>query len=162
VTGEGIALTGHGAVLPAAQVLRWLGGDAGIFPVTLGPQKQIAAYGSGHRIFTEGQRLALISRDRGCSFPGCDTPPQWTEAHHVIEHSAGGPTSVDNGALLSGGTPGNEGVAAGGSFHHRRHAEMGWDCTMIDGQPHWRPPAWLDPARRPIRNTMYEPEPVPV
>jgi hypothetical protein len=26
---------------------------------------------------------------------------------------------------------------------------------MIDGTPHWRPPAWLDPDRIPIRNTTH-------
>jgi hypothetical protein len=28
------------------------------------------------------RRLAEI-RDRGCSFPGCDRPPSWTDAHHI-------------------------------------------------------------------------------
>ena len=27
---------------------------------------------------------------------------------------------------------------------------------MIDGIPHWRPPEWLDPHRRPIRNTSHD------
>lgn len=148
-TGQGIAVTGHGVVLPAAQPLTWIGGDSRTFPVTLGPQKQVTAYGNAHRLFTEGQRLALIARDQGCSFPGCDTPPQWTQAHHVIEHSAGGPTTVDNGTLLCG-------------FHHRQHEKQGWTCRMINHLPHWIPPAWLDPdTRTPIRNTMHEPELVP-
>lgn len=144
-SGQGVAHTGHGAVLPARRALAWLGGDARIFPVTLGPQKQITAYGSAHRLFTEGQRLALIARDKGCSFPGCDTPPQWTQAHHVT----GGPTSIDNGTLLCG-------------FHHRQHQKQGWTCRMINGIPHWIPPTWLDPTRTPIRNTMHGPELVTV
>ncbi|MGI8879318.1 MAG: HNH endonuclease signature motif containing protein [Jatrophihabitans sp.] len=54
--------------------------------------KQVTAYSSAHRTFTENQRLAMIARDQGCSFPGCDVPPQWCQSHHVTDHAAGGPT----------------------------------------------------------------------
>jgi hypothetical protein len=29
------------------------------------------------RIASPAQTLALIARDGGCSFPGCDVAPQW-------------------------------------------------------------------------------------
>ena len=32
--------------------------------------------GRTRRIATAGQTAALIARDRGCSFPGCDTAPE--------------------------------------------------------------------------------------
>jgi hypothetical protein len=40
-------------------------------------------------------------------------------------------------------------------FHHRHHAQHGWQVTITNGVPEWTPPAWLDPHRRPIRNTTH-------
>jgi hypothetical protein len=88
----------------------------------------------------------MIARDLGCSFPGCDAPPFWCEAHHAPDHLISGRTSVDEGTLVCG-------------FHHREHARLGWACVMVDGVPHWTPPAWLDPQRRPLRNWMHNPLP---
>ena len=53
------------------------------------------------RLFTPTQRLAMADRDHGCTYPGCDRPPGWTEAHH-IDHWAtqGGNTDLDRGTLL--------------------------------------------------------------
>ncbi|HUC14479.1 MAG TPA: HNH endonuclease signature motif containing protein [Acidimicrobiales bacterium] len=35
-------------------------------------------------------------RDRHCRHPGCDLPPPWCDAHHVVHFSKGGPTRLDN------------------------------------------------------------------
>lgn len=45
-------------------------------------------------------RRALITRDRGCTHPGCDRPPQWTDAHHIVHWIDGGNTALDNLTLL--------------------------------------------------------------
>ena len=45
-------------------------------------------------------RRALTARDGGCIFPGCDAPPSWCDAHHVIEYQLGGHTVIVNLALL--------------------------------------------------------------
>ena len=74
----------------------------------------------------------MIARDLGCSFPGCTAPPAWCQAHHITDFSLTHRTSVDDGTLLCG-------------FHHREHPRLGWTCRMIDGNPHWTPPHWLDP-----------------
>jgi hypothetical protein len=58
-----------------------LAGDARIMPVVLTKTREITAYGDTHRIFTEAQRLAMIARDQGCSFPGCSVGPAWCQAH---------------------------------------------------------------------------------
>jgi hypothetical protein len=53
------------------------------------------------RIVPPYLRRALIVRDRGCAFPGCDRPPSWTDAHHVRHWVRDlGPTALDNLALL--------------------------------------------------------------
>jgi uncharacterized protein DUF222/HNH endonuclease len=139
--GTGVAQTGHGALIPTADVRRMAGG-AQLIPVLLSRTKRIEAYGRTRRFFTAGQRLAMISRDQGCSFPDCTVPPAWCEAHHVIDWADGGPTTVDNGALLCG-------------YHHREHPRLGWSCTMINGRPHWTAPSWLDPTRTPRINTAH-------
>ncbi len=113
-------------------------------PVVLTKTREITAYGDTHRIFTEGQRLAMIARDQGCSFPGCSVGPAWCQAHHITDFAISRRTSVDDGTLLCG-------------FHHREHPKLGWTCHMIDGTPHWTPPPWLDPDQTPRRNRVHEP-----
>jgi hypothetical protein len=61
-------------------------------------------------------RTALVVRDRGCAFPGCDRPPSWTDAHHLEHWADGGPTALDNLVLLC-------------RRHHRAVHEGGWRLT---------------------------------
>ena len=92
------------------------------------------------RLYTGKTRRLLELRDRGCAFPGCDRPPAWTQAHHIIAWSRGGPTTVDNGVLLCG-------------HHHRLIHQGHWTVTIAhDGQPEFTPPEWIDPRRLPLRN----------
>jgi hypothetical protein len=137
-TGEGFAVTGHNALVPAREALSWAGGDYRLMITALNSLKAVVAYSSTHRLFTEGQRLALIARDGGCCFPGCTAPPGWTQTHHVIEHQDHGPTSIDNGALLCG-------------WHHREFERLDWAVHIVDGRPQWTPPRIIDPDQRPIR-----------
>jgi hypothetical protein len=74
--------------------------DAGIIPVVLGRDGAPLDVGYRERLFTYSQRLALIARDRGCSFTGCTVPATWCEAHHVVPWHRGGRTDLTNGALL--------------------------------------------------------------
>ena len=37
---------------------------------------------------------------RHCTFPGCSKPAAWTDAHHLVHWADGGPTDIDNAALL--------------------------------------------------------------
>jgi hypothetical protein len=98
----GSARTGHGYAIPAHLAKQWAGADARLIAVLLSRTKAVTAYSTSHRIVTEQQRLALIARDQGCSFPGCDVRPQWTEAHHVTEYQHSRRTSVDDTALVCG------------------------------------------------------------
>jgi hypothetical protein len=142
-SGQGVVTTGHGAHI-SAQLARTLLGDAQIIPVVLGKAKNIEAYGDTHRIFTKNQRLAMIARDGGCTFPGCSAPPAWCQAHHVTDFHLTRHTRVDDGALVCG-------------FHHREHPNLGWQSIMLDGIPHWTPPRWIDPTQTPRRNRMHQP-----
>jgi Domain of unknown function (DUF222)/HNH endonuclease len=60
-------------------------------------------------------RRALRHRDGGCRFPGCELK-RWLHAHHLVHWSRGGPTDLENLALLCG-------------FHHRLLHEGGWKAT---------------------------------
>ena len=92
------------------------------------------------RIASPAQTLALIARDAGCSFPGCDVAPQWCERHHVIAWYDGGDTNIANLTLVC-------------SYHHHQFAQRGWQCRINDdGLPVWIPPKWIDRHQRPILN----------
>ncbi len=71
-----------GTPLPAG-VLRRIACDAGITPAVLGGRSQPLDVGRTRRTIPGPLRTALAIRDRGCSFPGCTRPPNWTDAHHV-------------------------------------------------------------------------------
>lgn len=140
-TRLGVATTSHGGLISIAAALR-LAADAEVIPVVLGDGGGILTHGRSKRHATTRHRRVLAARDRGCSFPGCDAPPQWSETHHIVHWAHGGPTDLTNLTLLCG-------------FHHRTHQVMGWECQMINDVPHWLPPWWIDPHRQPIRNTTH-------
>jgi hypothetical protein len=142
-SGEGLATTAHGRDIPACEALGWAGGDARVLAVALTSMRAVAAYSHSRRIFSSSQRLAMTARDRGCTFPDCSAPPGHCEAHHVTDYARTGTTSIDDGALVC-------------SFDHRERVRQGWTTTMLDGVPHWIPPRWLDPDRRPRRNTYFD------
>lgn len=85
--------------------------------------------GRGSRTVTPAQRRALVLRDGGCTFPGCDCPAAWTDAHHILEWDADdGPTDLDNLLLLC-------------RRHHRVAHRAGWQVTLDDdGWSIWRTP----------------------
>lgn len=101
-------LTSHvaAATLPngtriTAGELRRLACNADILPRVLNGKSDILDQGRTQRLFTKAQRLALADREHGCTYPGCDRPPAWTEAHH-LDHWAthGGNTDLSRGTLL--------------------------------------------------------------
>ena len=79
---------------------RQLACRAGVIPVVLGGESQVLDVGRRRRLHSETQRLALATRDGGCTAVGCDRPPAWCEAHHDTPWSQGGGTSVQDGRLL--------------------------------------------------------------
>ena len=137
-TGHG--RTTDGTLLPTADVLR-LANQADILPTVLTTSGAVLAMGRSRRVATPTQTLALITRDTGCSFPSCDSLPEWCERHHIVEWIDGGLTNLDNMTLLC-------------RYHHHNFASHGWTCTLnADGLPEWTPPWWIDPEQKPRINT---------
>lgn len=97
--GIGTATLDYGELIDAATARR-LACDAEVIPVVLGGHSQPLDVGRGRRAATRAQRVALIARDGGCAFPGCDTPPRRCAVHHILEWARGGPTALFNLVLL--------------------------------------------------------------
>ncbi|WP_327035554.1 HNH endonuclease signature motif containing protein [Micromonospora ureilytica] len=127
----------------AADTVRRLACDATILPAVLGGTGQVLDVGRQRRLITGPLRRALVLRDRGCAFPGCDRPPRWCDAHHLHHWADGGTTSLNNAVLLCG--------------HHHRHVHQSdWVVRLgDDGHPEFIPPAWLDPEQLPRRNHYH-------
>src|SRR5438477_1643210 len=81
--------------IPAATVQR-LACDAGVVRVLLGPDSAVIDVGRSLRVPAPATRRALSTRDRGCTWPGCDRPATWCVAHHLRHWSHGGTTDLAN------------------------------------------------------------------
>lgn len=88
--------------------------------------------GERKRYFTAAQRRSLAVRDGGCVWPQCTSPPSWTHAHHVTPVSEGGPTDIDNGALLC-------------PYHHHLLHRGEYRMRIREGLPELLSPRWIDP-----------------
>ena len=72
------------------------------------------------RTISASLRRKLEARDDRCVFEGCDMPGRWTDGHHLIHWADGGPTTLENLALLCRG-------------HHIKVHEEGWRLKRDDG-----------------------------
>ncbi|WP_436002389.1 DUF222 domain-containing protein [Knoellia sp. LjRoot47] len=97
--GRVMASRAAGTIL-APSMVRQLACDADLIPIVLGAESEVVDLGRATRLFTRGQRRVLWHRDGGCSFPGCDAPAAWTQAHHLVHWADGGPSDLTNAALL--------------------------------------------------------------
>ena len=86
----------------SASAVRRMACDADILPIVLGGKCEILDVGRAQRLVTPAIWRALVARDGGCTFPGCNRPPIACDAHHIIHWLNGGPTSLSNLALLCG------------------------------------------------------------
>jgi hypothetical protein len=116
--------------------------DAQLIPVLLGSGGQPLDVGRASHSIPTGIRRALVARDRGCAFPGCDRPPAWCDGHHIRHWADGGPTAITNLVLLCG-------------HHHRTVHHHGWQARIVDGLPVFLPPPWIDPHQSPRRNRLH-------
>lgn len=96
---EQAALIPNGTQIPAGE-LRMMLCDADLMPAVLGSKSEILDLGRAQRLVSAPIRRALSIRDKGCIFPGCNQPDAVCHAHHIIPWWKGGPTSLNNLALL--------------------------------------------------------------
>ncbi|HLS33665.1 MAG TPA: HNH endonuclease signature motif containing protein, partial [Brevibacterium sp.] len=94
------------------------------------------------RFATRTQMAVLAARDQGCTFPDCDAPAEWCEAHHILAYAQGGKTEIDNLTLVC-------------PFHHRWFERSGWDSVFRRGLPGWLPPQSVDPRRRTLFHSRF-------
>lgn len=96
---QGAAVTDSEHPLPAGRARR-LACLAGVVPAVLGAGSAVLDLGWTRRLASPAQRLALLLRDRHCTFAGCSIPANWCAAHHLTWWSRGGRTDLDQMALL--------------------------------------------------------------
>ena len=84
----------------AAHTARRLACEAGIIPVVLDGRREVLDQGRRKRLFTRAQRIALATRDKGCTATGYHTAAWFCHAHHDQPWAAGGTTDLTNGRLL--------------------------------------------------------------
>ena len=142
VDGVAPATLSTGTRLSAGQV-RKLACRVGIIPQVFDGKSLPLDHGAEKRFFTKHQRRAMEDRDGGCTFPGCDRPPAWCEAHHARNPWAIGKTTrLEEGVLIC-------------ARHHHVVHDAGWSIRFHpdDGIPEYRPHGTLQWQR----NTRWRP-----
>jgi hypothetical protein len=97
-TGKGVVDTPAGPI--TAEAGRRLACDATISRIILDPEGTPVEAGRAPRVPPPAMRRALALRDQHCTWPGCDRPAHWCDAHHIIHWANGGKTELANLRLL--------------------------------------------------------------
>lgn len=105
-------------------------------------EHMILNHGRTKRLFTADQRLAVLSRDRGCQAPGCTVPAVYCDLHHIFPWLLGGLTNIDNATTLC-------------AIHHAAVHNGKWTIRKQDGIIFFQPAPWLDPAQPLLRNIYW-------
>ena len=94
--------------------------DCHVSRVVMGPESKPLDVGRQGQSWPPAIRRAIIARDGGCQWHGCEVPAAWCDVHHAVHWIHGGPTSVSNGYLLC-------------PRHHRfLHRHPDWVTTFED------------------------------
>jgi hypothetical protein len=116
-----------GASFITSETARRLGCDASVVEVIEDEHGTPLSVGRKRRTIAGALKRALRKRDTSCTYPGC-THRLFLEGHHIRHWADGGPTSLDNAALLC-------------SFHHRYVHEYGYTIELgPDQRPQFRDP----------------------
>jgi hypothetical protein len=136
----GVGETVSGTVLSARAVGR-LACDCTLHRLLVDERRGVLDYGRVTRTVPAPLWNALVARDRHCRFPGCDRPPTWCEAHHVVPWQRGGATSLANLVLLCSR---HHHLLHGGDWH----ADLAADGTFAVTDPTDRRRTTEPPLRR--------------
>ena len=133
-TEDGGELTDDDGNHLSPHILRFIIAAAMIRPLEVSGSGDPLRMGRTLRYANRHQRRALLARDGGCIFPGCDRPASWCDAHHVDEWDNNGPTDINNLGLLC-------------RHHHRVTHRPGWTMTRTAQPPTTQPndPNTADP-----------------
>ena len=152
--GRGYAKTATGSRISIRDAIR-MASHAHHYLTLFDDHGRALYLGRSKRIASADQRIVLIARDRGCSFPSCTRPATWCQAHHLDDWTTGGLTDIDF-------------LTFGCDMHH---ALVGtgpgkWATTKTTaahrypGRTLWHPPTGMDPRRRGLINHAHHPEEV--
>jgi hypothetical protein len=122
----------------SAGTARRLAAEAQIIPLVLGGDSEVLDLGTGQRLFSPAQKIAMGERFGGCAWRNCQLPPSHTEAHHVVWWGRSGPSDLRNGILLC-------------SKHHHEVHRNNWMVEVRGDVPWFIPPSTIDPRRTPRR-----------
>ena len=131
-----------GGEMSASQARRFAC-NAELIPIVMDGTSRVIDISLAKRLHDRYQRIIIVKRDGGCCWKGCDRPPAWCEVHHPEPYAAGGPTTVENGALFC-------------FVHHHLLHDGDWSARMApDGIVEVIPPARVDRQRRPLRHARF-------
>ena len=133
----GTAAADWAGPLTAGAALR-LACDATISPVLTAGPSEVLDLGRSVRLVSPAQRRALVVRDGGCVWPGCDRPPAFTDAHHLRHWVDGGATDLANLALIC--------------RRHHRLVHAGWELAHRPDGIWSATPPWAVPSSRTDRD----------
>lgn len=141
----GHGLTAGGTLIPMSDVVRLATHAHHYLCLFDGATGQALDLFRTRRCASEGQRIVLHARDRGCTHPGCTVPAYLCEAHHVEDFAAGGNTNIDDLTLAC-------------RAHHRLLGSGGWITRKrSDGRTEWIPPPGADHGQA-RTNDYHHPE----
>ncbi|SMX64753.1 HNH endonuclease signature motif containing protein [Brevibacterium antiquum] len=141
-TGKGRSITGCEAEFPISTAAGE-GLNGSVFFHLMSDQAKTMEIATEGRYATNRQVAILAARDQGCTFPGCDAPPGWCDAHHIVPWADDGKTDINNLTLACG-------------LHHHLIDRSDWYARMLhDGRPAWIPPPSIDVERRPILHSRF-------
>ena len=92
--GDAPAITSFGDPVSARSV-RHLAEDA-VLRRVLSNGSEVLDEGRGERFATAVQFRALVARDGGCRWPGCDIPAAWCDVDHLTPWAEGGTSDLHN------------------------------------------------------------------
>ena len=145
-SGAGLATTSAGTRMPIRDVIRLAEHAYHYLLVYRHHTAEPLYLGRTKRLANKAQRLVMISRDRGCTMPGCPAAGADCQGMHAeLDWEAGGRTDIT-------------GLGLGCGWDNRLAYETGWTNSIdANGRIHWHPPPLLDTGQ-PTLNYFHHPE----